>query len=841
MTTEVLRNMLYAGSGTLAGLGYVVMDEVHYLADRFRGAVWEEVIIHLPDSVSVVSLSATVSNAEEFGQWLSEVRGDTVTVVEERRPVPLYQHVMVGRRLLDLFVDGQDRQHHGPDSGPHSGLLSGQDSGLGSGPDQRRPTAQRSGRDGSARVNPELERIARDDWRAERQHRGRDGGRQGRGGRRGNSYPRRSGGRNYTPSRVEVIERLDAAALLPAIVFVFSRAGCAAAVEQVLSSRLRLTTPQDAAAIRAHVEQRCAHIPDADLSVLGYADFLEGLTRGVASHHAGMLPTFKEVVEELFTAGLVRVVFATETLALGVNMPARSVVIERLSKWNGETHAEITPGEYTQLTGRAGRRGIDVEGHGVVLWQPGLDPGAVGGLASTRTYPLRSSFRPSYNMAVNLVRQVGRTPARSLLEQSFAQFQADRGVVGLARQLHKAEEALEGYAQAATCDRGDFLEYAQLRRAISDRESELSKSRRRVDREEVVGSLERLRTGDVIWVPAGRWAGPAVVVDPGMRSDRDGPRPLVLTVERQARRLALTDFPSPVRASTRMRVPKSFNARNPQQRRDLASSLRRIVADVRGPSDKQRRVRGNGASADDEQLLVLRERLRAHPCHGCPDREDHARWAERWVKLDRDTAGLRNRIEQRTNTIAREFDRVCEVLDRLGYLSGDEVTPDGARLARIYAELDLLAAECLREGVWDGLTPAELAGCLSGLVYEARSPDEAEHPRLPRGRVHEVVGRTTSLWAGLERLERDHRLSSQHRPDFGFCWAAWRWASGASLDDVLSETDMAAGDFVRWIKQLLDLADQVADAAGDGPLRRTARETVSALRRGVVAYSSVSS
>jgi ATP-dependent RNA helicase HelY len=433
-------------------------------------------------------------------------------------------------------------------------------------------------------------------------------------------------------------------------------------------------------------------------------------------------------------------------------------------------------------------------------------------------------------------------PARSLLEQSFAQFQADRGVVGLARQLHKAEEALEGYAEAATCDRGDFLEYARLRRAISDRESELSKRRRSVDREEVVESLEQLRPGDVIWVPAGRWAGPAVVVDPGMRSDRDGPRPLVLTVERQARRLALNDFPSPVRASTRVRVPKSFNARNPQQRRDLASSLRAAVADVRAPhGERQRRSRGNGAAADDDQLLRLRERLRAHPCHGCPDREEHARWAERWVKLDRDTAGLRTRIEQRTNTIAREFDRVCEVLDRLGYLSGDEVTPEGARLARIYAELDLLAAECLREGVWDGLSPAELAGCLSGLVYEARTPEEAEHPRLPKGRVTEVVARTTSLWAGLERLERDHRLSSQHRPDFGFCWAAWRWASGASLDDVLSETDLAAGDFVRWVKQLLDLTDQVADAAGDGPLRRTAREAVDALRRGVVAYSSVSS
>jgi len=794
MTTEVLRNMLYAGSGTLDGLGYVVMDEVHYLADRFRGAVWEEVIIHLPERVALASLSATVSNAEEFGEWLSEVRGNTVTVVEERRPVPLFQHVLVGRRLLDLFQD-----------------------------------------DGDVRVNRELQHIARDDWRADRgTGRHRRHGRSGRG-RRSGAHGRAGRGRHRPVSRDEVVERLDAEGLLPAIAFCFSRAGCAAAVEQVLAAGLRLTDPDEQTEIRRIVAQRCSRLADEDLHVLGYAEFVEGLARGVAAHHAGMLPTFKEVVEELFGRGLVRVVFATETLALGINMPARSVVLEKLSKWNGETHADITPGEYTQLTGRAGRRGIDVEGHGVVLWQPGLDPEAVAGLASTRTYPLRSSFRPSYNMAVNLVRQVGRRAARELLEQSFAQFQADRAVVGLARQVRRSEEALAGYAEAATCERGDFLDYAQQRRTVAERERQLSSRRRSAAREEVIESLERLRPGDVIWVPGGRWAGPAVVVDPGMRSDRDGPRPMVLTVERHARRLSLVDFASPVRAATRMRVPRSFNARNPQSRRDLASSLRHAIAEVPPPSG------GNGTddARRDTELARLRAAVRSHPCHGCPRTEDHARWADRWAKLDRDTDGLRNRIEQRTNTIARAFDRVCEVLDVLGYLEGGVVTADGSRLARLYAELDLVAAECLRTGVWAELDPAELAAALSGLTFEPRGGDEAEPPRLPRGPVREVVSRTVSTWIGLEQLEREHRLDGLRRPDFGFAWAAWRWASGARLDDVLDESDLAAGDFVRNVKQLVDLTDQVAVAAGPGPLRDTARAALDALRRGVVAYSSV--
>ena len=270
--------------------------------------------------------------------------------------------------------------------------------------------------------------------------------------------------------------------------------------------------------------------------------------------------------------GLCKVVFATETLALGINMPARTVVIEKLDKWNGETHADITPGEYTQLTGRAGRRGLDVEGHGVVLWQPGMNPRELAGLASTRTYPLRSSFAPSYNMAVNLVHQFGRQRARELLELSFAQFQADKAVVGLARQLRKAEDALDGYAEAATCDRGDFMEYARIRRQISELEKGASRARRADRREEAVSSLEKLRPGDVIQVPAGKFAGYAVVVDPG--TSGEGPRPLVVTAERQARRLSLADFPTPVVAVTRVKVPRNFNHRNPQMRRDLASALR---------------------------------------------------------------------------------------------------------------------------------------------------------------------------------------------------------------------------------------------------------------------------
>ncbi|HEX5772292.1 MAG TPA: helicase-related protein, partial [Nocardioidaceae bacterium] len=747
-------------------------------------------------------------NAEEFGDWLETVRGSTVTIVEERRPVPLYQHVMVGRRMFDLFADRES-------------------AGIG----------------GESKVNAELLKVARDDWRSSRTSDRRDRrAPRGRAGARGQG-PRRP----YLPSRFDVVERLDSEGLLPAIVFIFSRVGCDAAVTQCLNANLRLTTPQERDHIHRFVEDRCKNIPDEDLHVLGYHDFLEGLTRGIAAHHAGMLPTFKECVEALFAEGLCKVVFATETLALGINMPARSVVIEKLTKWNGETHADITPGEYTQLTGRAGRRGIDVEGHGVVLWQPGMDPRTVAGLASTRTYPLKSSFRPSYNMAVNLVKQVGRHTARELLESSFAQFQADKAVVGLARQLRKSEEALAGYAEAATCHLGDFMEYSAMRRRLGDVESRLAKARKSDRRDEVVASLEVLRPGDVIEVPAGRYAGMAVVVDPGTTSDREGPRPYVVTADRQARRLSLVDFPDPVAAITRMRIPRSFNGRNPQSRRDLASTLRAKTHGLTPPPPGRRgrppRARGPHGGVEPEgerEITRLRAELRAHPCHGCDDRESHARWAERHHKLARDARTLERRIEQRTNTIARQFDRVCDLLTALGYLEHDEVTDKGQRLMRIYTDMDLVAAESLRQGLWDDLSAGELAAALSALVFESRRADDATPPRVPGGRVKEVLAEMVSVWADLDALEREHKLDFLREPDLGFAWAAYRWAEGASLDEVLNETDLAAGDFVRWVKQLLDLSDQVADAAADTPLRKTARKTSDALRRGVVAYSSIS-
>ena len=690
MTTEVLRNMIYATSTSLRDLGFVVMDEVHYLADRFRGAVWEEVILHLPKDVRVVSLSATVSNAEEFGAWLNEVRGNTEVIVSEIRPVPLHQHVMFGDEILELFETGSKQM----------------------------------------RVNPELLQKHQARARSPIRGRGKWGGKQYSSDARN-----RQQGQFPRLEKPEVVENLAHAGLLPAIFFIFSRAGCDKAVDACRRENLRLTDRDEAKEIRAIAEARCSSISDEDLDTLGYFDWLNSLERGYAAHHAGMLPAFKEVVEELFLRKLVKVVFATETLALGINMPARTVVLERLDKYNGESRVQITAGEYTQLTGRAGRRGIDPEGHSVILWGGQLDPNMVAGLASKRTYPLNSSFKPTYNMAVNLTEAFGSRLAAQVLERSFAQFQADRSVVGLAQVIADKQASLEGYVEAMRCHLGDFIEYSGLRREISDLERQ--------------GATMRARGGKDI---------------------------------RQTK----------------------------------------------------------GMRAHESQLAEAKRKLRAHPCHGCSDREAHARWGERYQKLKKEVDSAVKQIESRTNQVARTFERICALLAQLGYLELHEddleVTASGKRLAKIYGERDLLIAECINQGAWRDLDGASLAAMAAALVYEGRRDEGDFEPKLPKGAFRSALEKTEEIQQRLYELQEDYRLPKESALELGMVWGVYRWATGARLDDVLKLTGLLPGDFIRWAKQIVDLLDQLANGA-DAQLAETAYLAMDQIKRGIVASS----
>lgn len=821
MTTEVLRNMLYAGSAAVNDLGFVVMDEVHYLADRFRGSVWEEVIIHLAQQVQLVSLSATVSNAEEFGDWLSVVRGATTVVVSEKRPVPLWQHVIASSRgqspggLLDLYAHNVDPTDPGVNPPINPDLLA----------------HMRGGSDSHIRGRSGYGNQSR--------------GRGGKGPRGGGQHSGRRG-----PPRFAVLRELEAASLLPAIYFIFSRAACDDAVAQCRASGMSLTTEQQAEEIRIIAEARCSSIPTEDLQILGYWGWIEGLTHGIAAHHAGMLPLFKETVEYLFSLGLIKVVFATETLALGINMPARTVVLEKLVKWDGSSHVDITPGQYTQLTGRAGRRGIDVEGHAVVVDHPGLDPIALAGLASKRLYPLKSSFAPSYNMAVNLVDQVGKEKAKEILETSFAQFQADRGVVNLARMAQKNTEALSGYREAMTCSRGDFGEYLKLRAAISGREKEMSRQVSGQRRAEISDSLLELRRGDIIEMPTGRSAGYAVVIAPGQDVDFHGPRPTIVTEQGRVKQITTAELPHGLATIGFIKVGSDFSERQPAARRNLTHELRHALRTGDGltphPDRDAPQGRKRGNAQDDPVLRELRSAMRAHPCHDCPDREDHARWGHRLQILEQDHRTLLRKIDGRTGSIGKVFDRVCQVLRKLDYLTPDssgklQVTPVGRTLKRLYAENDLLLAQCLQTSVWAELDAAQLAAAVSTLLYSSRREEDTSImiPGGPGGKLALALDETVKVWSQLTDLEEEHRLAETNDLDFGLVVPMHKWVGGRDLDSVLRGTDLTAGDFVRWCKQVLDVLDQIAQGSEDRGLARTAAQAITELRRGVVAYSSV--
>jgi ATP-dependent RNA helicase HelY len=385
--------------------------------------------------------------------------------------------------------------------------------------------------------------------------------------------------------------------------------------------------------------------------------------------------------------------------------------------------------------------------------------------------------------------------------------------------------------------------------------------------------------------------------------------PLVLTEHGQLKQLSAVDFPVPAEPVEHLRIPNSFSERSPKHRRDLVSSMRSKVAGRDLDLPPRRRRSSAGAEEDysertlssassgrdsadgggpefqdgplgDGDIAELRRLIRRHPCHGCPDREQHARAGERYFRQQKEVDDLERQINSRSHVIARTFDRVCAVLDELGYLDGDTVTADGQRLSRLYSELDLVAAECIRRGVWDGLNPAELAACVSVLSFESRKQsDDAEPARLPGGPVRDVLTSMGRTWAELDQLERRNGLSFLREPDSGFVWAAYRWVRGAKLEDVLdSVPGLTPGDFVRSVKQLIDLLDQIAAAAsydakrksaaraqarpapasaedaedaesgpvpGREPLKRdrdvaaTARAAIDAMRRGVIAYTTL--
>ena len=817
MTTEVLRNMIYAESPALERLTHVVMDEIHFLADASRGPVWEEVILNLAESVNIIGLSATVSNSEEFGAWLTTVRGDTTVIVSEQRPVPLDQWMLVNRTLLPLFQPGSTEHVNKKLEAKVHKLESGSIS------------TQSYDKNQQARFRS----------------RSRNGNQPGRSHRSGISRP----ADRFRPlGRPEVIQILQAHSMLPAITFIFSRAGCDAALLQCLRSRLTLTTQDEANTIASIIDAGVADIPAADLEILRFKQWRAALMRGFAAHHAGMLPAFRHIVEELFVKGLVRAAFATETLALGINMPARTVVLEKLVKFNGESHAELTPGQYTQLTGRAGRRGIDTIGNAVVQWSPAMEPQAVAGLASTRTYPLISTFTPGYNMSVNLLATIGYDQAHRLLEKSFAQFQADGSVVDEVREMERAErraaeleqrftDAINAANPPGDDPATDFLSYINLRYQLKTAEKAARKEGIEQRQAEVRAVLGHLQVGDVIAMPGKKKPLLAVVVTPA--SDPDDPRPRIIMEQGWTGRIDTDSFANVPVVVGHMSLPRDITHHPRRNTKFVVNAFRR--RDYPRP----KKMRMEARHRDNAEVAELRTQLRAHPAHHWPGREDLARIAEKLLRKQRDVERLRNRVSATTDTLGRTFDRIMDLLAEMDYVEFSDpdniphITEEGQRLALIHNESDLLVAQCLRRGIWDELDPAELAGVVSMCTFENRKETRGE-PDAATDAMATAMNATNRIWRELVHDERRHNLPPTRVPEGGFALAIHQWAAGAPLGYCMaaaaeSGAELTPGDFVRWCRQVVDVLEQVRSTGYTDAIRRNARDAINAIRRGVVA------
>ncbi len=743
MTTEVLRNMIYADERSLDEVDFVVLDEVHYLQDPFRGGVWEEVIIHAPRHVHMVCLSATIANAEEFAAWVRERRGPTELIVATERPVPLESMYLVADRV-----------------GPERLVLL--------------PTFGR--RDGAIRPNPRVVRML------------------------GIESARRR--RYATPGRVEVVEKLASEGMLPAIYFIFSRAGCEAAANAVVDAGLRLIGPEERAEVRRVAEERTAHLSASDLAALDYGRWLTALDHGAAPHHAGMVPAFKETVEEVFAAGLLKVVFATETLALGINMPARTVVLEALTKFTGDGHAVLAPGDYTQLTGRAGRRGIDTQGYGVVLYSRFVRFEQVAQVAAAGSHPLRSSFRPTYNMAANLVANYSSDEAERLLTASFGEFQRIAGRAGLEETLRRLESQLADELARAECHLGSVAEYV----AISDR------------RPRSGNIAEQAHPGDVLDVPAGPREGRFVVVR-RMDTARGGVRLLVLGTTGRSSTLGERELVGGTDIVAKIVLPGPYRGRDRHYEQEVVRALRRLP---RGAGVRDRRPIRPEASAE-------------HPVGRCPDAEQHVSWHRKAARTQRRIDQLRAAPSSAGLGLVEQFESIEGLLTEWGYLDGWELTLRGRRLRLVYNELDLLLTEAVERGFLWGLSPEEMVAFVSSFVYEPRSDVPVETP-FPTLALEDCFRSLEALSDELEAAERAHRLPPSRAPEPGFLAAAYAWARSEDLGD-LPGANLQPGDFVRVCRQLVDLLRQLRDVYPE--LEADLREGIRLIDRGVVAAQGV--
>jgi ATP-dependent RNA helicase HelY len=813
MTTEVARNMLVQDLASFRDVGCLIFDEVHYLADPERGTAWEEGILLTPRHVQLVCLSATIGNVDEVAEWMSTTGREVALVESFERAVPLKHRYFMDGNLYPILEGGA-----------------------------RLPSPR------SAPPRP--------------RYRG------GRGGN-GRSAVTRTPEMEFASPPQDVVRALEGADLLPAIYFFFGRRLVEGAAESC--RRMSLLSHRETVHVRRAVQDRLASMPAEDRSLDQVERLTTLLPRGIGFHHAGLLPPLKTLVEELLAEGILRVVFATDTLALGINVPARSVVLGEMAKFDGQIRRLLTAGEYRQLTGRAGRRGMDPVGYSVLLPSPWVGLDRVLEVATGPVAPLESAFRPGYSTVLNLWDHPGDEERLArLIAGSLRQFQEGgriRALIEERDQVASDLSVLPTHCPVCGDPPAGMQREKQLKREQDAAESTLNAAQRekavlearlsgwpwRYGKTQLRAWLRSARPGELAYSRRHAWMsylGPSAVgagsflMDGSVRplesyAEIDYlPEPSITLPlpESVLRRTALLDgvvkglsqdeLESMTGAMERMRLP------------DVEAISREMAEAARVESAGELEALERRIEAAQRRRREATLALAAHPYRACPHRPEHRRTERErrsqsslLAATERDLAAARKDASNRAHRILRSLRSVLESFD---YMAGGQPTPRAESLKRLFDSNSLVISELMNWGVLADATPPEVAEVVSWFAFDREGSGRALPLTARLSRLRAAAEETSKRVLDTERrfgVDLSSALSSEFRG------VGLAWATGMSLADLSSRSGLPEGDLVFALQKAIDLCKQVRQAA---PFSRTpslaqkAAEAERLLRRGVV-------
>lgn len=835
MTTEILRSMLYRGADLIRDVEFVVFDEVHYVNDQERGVVWEEVIILLPAHINIVLLSATVPNYREFADWVGRTKKKDVYVVSTtKRPVPLEHFLYAGKDIIRVV-------------------------------DERGQFLARG-------VHQAADALTRKQDRDAPATRGR-GNARGRGGASG---PRRHDVASDRSLWVHLIGTLKKKALLPVVVFVFSKRKCQEYADSLSSTDL--STAQAKSEVHVIMERSLTRLKEADRNLPQIVQVRDMLLRGIGIHHSGLLPIMKEVVEIMFQRGLVKVLFATETFAMGVNMPARSVVFSSIRKHDGHSMRNLLPGEYTQMSGRAGRRGLDKTGVVVVIASDeSTDVHMLNRMMLGQSTKLRSQFRITYSMVLNLLR-VETLRVEDMIKRSFSENSTQILLPAQQEQLANVEKDIAtAEKQLASCSLGaDALAalhddmYGVLRTnstmlAIAFHHSQGA-------RIFSPGRFVFLRDSSHTWTPAliirASSAHRILLLTGRTESDTNTRAPLWLTAPRvrqfepakltaALRALPLSSIVFITRHSTDIDQSK-LEAKHAGATRHALDAMKRIFGDIKEDllrsgdvvratlaheADWERVRRLDFSEAQQERAQLLEHAASAQELLERPSSVHEFAVVTRLRRSERDAARIRASMSEQNLELLPDYHQRMEVLRALRFVDpdSDSVLLKGRVACEIKSVAELVLTELLLDNFFREYAPEEVVALLSVLVFREKSQVEPElSERLAHG-VRRIADTTDRIAA----VQVAHQVAFDEDAESlrtGLVEVVYEWARGTDFYKIMELTDVGEGTIVRAMTRLDETLRNLRDAArvmGDMELYSKMQHCQSLIRRDIVFAASL--